>query len=348
MFKIGNKSIGDGHPAFAIAEAGVNHNGELALAKQLVDKAVWAGADAVKFQTFKAEKLVTTYAEKASYQKENTGNHDESQFDMLKKLELSYNDFIELKAYCDEKNIIFLSTPFDFESASFLKEIGVEAFKFSSGDLTNIPFLQFVARFDKPIILSSGMSTLGDIEEAVDAIYKSDNNKLAVLHCTSNYPASIESVNLKAMLTIKNAFNVVGGYSDHTEGIVISCSAVALGANIIEKHFTLDKNMEGPDHKASLQPEELKEMIDNIRKIESALGDGIKKYSNNEVDTMKVARKSIVSSRYINKGETISFDCLDYKRPGTGLLPKYYKDLLGKKAKIDISQDEQINFFMVE
>ncbi len=281
-------------------------------------------------------------------QKENTGNHNESQFDMLKKLELSFNDFLKLKAYCDEKDIVFLSTPFDFESASFLKQIGVEAFKFSSGDLTNIPFLEFVARFNKPIILSSGMSTLGDIEDAVDAIYRTDNNELAVLHCTSNYPALIESVNLRAMLTIKNAFNIVGGYSDHTEGIIISCSAVALGANIIEKHFTLDKNMEGPDHRASLQPEELKEMIDNIRKIESALGDGIKKYKGSEVDTMKVARKSIVSSRHINRGEIISFDCLNYKRPGTGLSPKYYIDLIGKKAKVDISEDEQINFSMIE
>lgn len=347
MIRIKNSFIGDNFPCFIIAEAGVNHNGDIKLAKELVDKAVEAGVDAVKFQTFKTEKLVTGYANMAKYQKDNIGKED-TQFNMLKKLELSYNEFRELKNYCDDKGIIFMSTPFDFESADFLNSIGVEIFKISSGDLTNIPMLEYIAKFNKPMILSSGMAVLGEIEDALIALRSTDMDKIAVLHCTSNYPAALESVNLKAMNTIKNTFKVVGGYSDHTEGITIPIAAAALGADIIEKHFTLDKSMEGPDHKASLDPDELKRMVEEVRKVEISLGNGIKILSKSEIDTMKVARKSIVASRDIKQGEIICLEDLDYKRPGNGLSSKYYKELLGKRAKVDIKVDEQITLNLVE
>lgn len=347
MIKIGNRIIGEGSSIFVIAEAGVNHNGEINLAKKLIDEAVFAGADAVKFQTFRTENLVTDYANMARYQKDNLAAVD-SQYNMLKKLELSYEDFKILKAYCEEKGIIFLSTPFEIESANFLKEIGVEAFKISSADITNIPFIKHIAGFNKPIILSSGMATLGEVEDAINSINSIGRRELAVLHCTSNYPASLNSINLKAMLTIRDAFQVLCGYSDHSEGITVPIAAVALGANIIEKHFTLDKKMKGPDHKASLDPFELKKMIKNIRDVEIALGTGIKKYSLDEIDTMKVARKSIVASKEIIKGQTITNDMLDYKRPGDGIEPKYYKLLIGRKAKVSIKVDEQINFNMLE
>jgi N,N'-diacetyllegionaminate synthase len=347
MFKIGNNVIGDGNPVFIIAEAGVNHNGDINIAKELVDKAVLSGVDAIKFQTFKTEKLVTGYADMADYQKNNIGS-ESSQFSMLKKLELSYENFIEIQDYCKEKGIMFLSTPFDFESADFLKSIDMEAYKISSGDLTNIPFLQYIARFDKPIILSSGMATLSEIEGAIDAINLIGTIEIAVLHCTSNYPAKLQSVNLNAMNTIKNAFKIVSGYSDHTEGITVPIAAAAMRAGIIEKHFTLDKSMEGPDHKASLNPQELKEMVRAIRDVEMALGTGIKKYNSSEVDTMRAARKSIVASRNINAGETIALKDLDYKRPGTGLLPKVFIDIVGMKTNRFIKMDEQIALNMVE
>ena len=347
MFNIGNKVIGDGNSAFIIAEAGVNHNGDINIAKELVDKAIFAGVDAIKFQTFKTEKLVTRYADMAEYQKDNIGKV-ESQFNMLKKLELSYECFIELQEYCRNKGIMFLSTPFDFESADFLASIHMEAFKISSADLTNIPFLEHIARFNKPIILSSGMSTLSEIEEAINAIYSLGNKGIAVLHCTSNYPAKLLNVNLNAMNTIKNAFKIVSGYSDHTEGITIPIAAVAMGGSIIEKHFTLDKNMEGPDHKASLSPLELKAMVQEIRNVEMALGTGIKRYNPSEVDTMKAARKSIVAARDIKAGENINLVDLDYKRPGTGLSPKFYMEIVGKRATRDIKMDEQIALNIVK
>ena len=243
---------------------------------------------------------------------------------------------------------MFLSTPFDVESADFLEALGMKAFKISSADLTNIPLLEHIARFNKPMILSSGMSTLLEIEEALNAINFLGNKEVAVLHCTSNYPASLQSVNLNAMDTIKDTFNIVSGYSDHTEGITISIAAVAMGANIIEKHFTLDKNMEGPDHKASLSPLELKEFTVAIRGVEMALGTGIKDINSSEVDTMKAARKSIVASRCIKAGESIKLMDLDFKRPGTGLSPKLYMDIVGKKTNRDIKTDEQITLDMVE
>lgn len=347
MFKIGNKIIGDGNHVFIIAEAGVNHNGDINLAKELVDKAVFAGVDAIKFQTFKTEKLVTRYADMAEYQKENIGICD-SQFNMLKNLELSYENFIELKAYCTLKDIMFLSTPFDFESADFLESIGMEAFKISSSDLTNIPLLIHIAKFNKPIILSSGMATLAEIEEALNSIYSVENKEVAVLHCTSNYPARVQSVNLEVMNTIKSAFKIMSGYSDHTKGITVPIAAAAMGAAIIEKHFTLDKTMEGPDHKASLSHEELKDMVVAIRDVEMALGTGIKMYNASEVDTMKAARKSIVLARDIKAGEVIELTDLDFKRPGTGLSPRFYMDIVGCMVNRDIKMDEQIALNMVE
>lgn len=347
MFKIGNKIVGNVSSCFIIAEAGVNHNGDINLAKKLIDVAKEAGADAVKFQTFKSEKLVTGYAKMAKYQKDNIGE-EESQFNMLKKLELSYDNFFELKKYCDEKDIIFMSTPFDIESSDFLNSIGMEAFKISSGDLTNMPLLEHIAEFKKPIILSSGMAVLGEIEDAVICLRNKGVEDLGVLHCTSNYPATLESVNLKAMNTIKTAFNIIGGYSDHTKGITIPIASVALGADIVEKHFTLDKNMEGPDHKASLSPNELKKMVKAIRDVEVSLGNGLKIFNNSEINTMQVARKSIVSSLGLKKGEVIQLKDMDYKRPGDGLSPKYYKDLIGKKVNRDIQKDEQITFSDIE
>lgn len=347
MIKIGNKIIGDGNPAFIIAEAGVNHNGDINIAKELIDKAVIAKVDAIKFQTFNTEKLVTGYAEMANYQKDNIGRVD-SQFNMLKKLELTHENFKDLKEYCKHKEIMFLSTPFDFESADFLASIDMEAYKISSGDLTNIPLLRHIAKYNKPIILSSGMATLSDIEDAISAINHCGNLQVAVLHCTSNYPAKLENVNLNAMGTIKNAFKVVSGYSDHTKGITIAIAAATMGANIIEKHFTIDKTMEGPDHKASLSPLELSDMVQAIRDVEMALGTGIKRYNSSEVDTMKAARKSIVAARDIQKGDTVNLVDLDYKRPGTGLSPKHYIDIVGKKINRDIKMDEQIALNMVE
>ena len=347
MLKIGNKAIGDGNRAFIIAEAGVNHNGDIDIAKKLVDEAANSGVDAIKFQTFKTEKLVTGYADMATYQKNNIG-HGSSQFNMLKKLELTYENFKDIQKYCIHKNVMFLSTPFDFESADFLESIGMEAFKISSGDLTNIPLLNHIAKYNKPIILSSGMSNLSEIEEAINGIYCQGNKDIAVLHCTSNYPADLQSVNLNAMNTIKNAFKIVSGYSDHTQGITVPIAAVAMGANIIEKHFTLSKDMEGPDHKASLNPIELSDMVCAIRDVEMAFGTGIKMYNPSEVDTMKAARKSIVASRNLKAGESINLMDLDYKRPGTGISPKFYDHIVGKKVNRDIDMDQQITLNMVE
>lgn len=347
MFNIGNKLVGKDDSIFIIAEAGVNHNGDINIAQKLIDEAVKVGADAIKFQTFITEKLVTDYASMANYQKNNL-NISDSQFNMLKDLELSFDDFYKLERYCNSKGILFLSTPFDKESADFLESINIEAFKIGSGDLTNIPLIKHIARFNKPIILSSGMSDLGDIEDALRPINNSGNKKVAVLHCTSNYPADLKSVNLKAMLTIRDSFNVLCGYSDHTEGITIPIAAAALGANIIEKHFTLDKSMKGPDHKASLEPSDFKKMIDGVRAVEAALGTGVKNYTLSEKDTISVARKSIVAAKNISKGEIITEEMLDYKRPGNGLSPKYYQEVIGKKARMSIKTDEQIRFNILE
>lgn len=327
---------------FIIAEAGVNHNGDVIIAKKLIDAAVDAGADAVKFQTFKTENLVAKDAPKADYQKKSTGNGN--QFEMLKRLELSFEDHLSLKKYCDEKGILFLSTPFDFESVDLLEKLDLSMYKISSGEITNIPLLRYIARLKKPMIVSTGMANLSEIERAVNEIKENGNDKIILLHCTSNYPTLYEDVNLNAMLTIKNAFMLPVGYSDHTIGIEVPIAAVSLGAEIIEKHFTLDKNMEGPDHKASLNLDELKNMVAIIRNIEKAFGSGIKRCSENEENTKKVARKSIVAKVNIKKGDTITYDNISFKRPENGLSPYFIDLIIGKTAVCDISIDNLITF----
>lgn len=326
---------------FIIAEAGVNHNGSMSLAKELVDAAKESGADCIKFQTFISENLVSKSAVKADYQKRQT-NSDETQLDMLKKLELSFEDFLELKDYCTYKGIEFLSTAFDFESIEFLNNLGMKRWKIPSGEITNLPYLIKIARLKKPVILSTGMSTMEDIGSALSVLKENEAGEVTVLHCTTEYPTPFSEVNLRAMLSIKENFNVNVGYSDHTKGIEIAIAAAALGASVIEKHFTLDRNMEGPDHKASLEPNELKAMVDAVRNIESALGDGKKQPSESEKKNMTVARKSIIAKRDILKGEVFSEDNLTIKRPGNGISPMKWFEVLGKVANRDYKEDELI------
>ena len=328
---------------FIIAEAGVNHNGSLQLAKRLVDKAKEVGADAVKFQTFKAENLVSKSAKKAKYQVENMGS-DESQYEMIKKLELGFDEFKELKNYCDKKEIMFLSTPFDNESIEFLNNLGVEIFKIPSGEITNLPYLRKIGLLKKKVILSTGMSDLGEVEYALDILMKAGTKKenITILHANTEYPTPMEDVNLKAMQTIACAFGVKVGYSDHTLGIEVPIAAVAMGASVIEKHFTLDKNMVGPDHKASLEPYELETMVKAIRNIEKALGDGIKKPSKSESKNIEIARKSIVAKRDIKKGEKFTEENLTIKRPGNGINPMRWDEILGQISRKDYKEDELI------
>jgi len=332
----------DGKSCFVIGEIGVNHNGDLDLAKQMIDVAVKAGADAVKFQTFAAERLVTRTAQKADYQSRNH-KVDESQFDMLKKLELSEADLRGCKTYCDTVGMIFLSTPFDEQAADLLEKVGVQGFKLSSGDLTNLPLLRHIAAKGKPMIISTGMANMSEIEDAVTAIQRAGDPELAILHCVSDYPAKASEANLAAMDTISKAFGKIAGWSDHTLGDAISVAAVARGARLIEKHFTLDVNMEGPDHKASLSPKEFSDLVAKIRRVEVAIGDGVKRPQPSEIPTAAVARRSIVSARDIKTGETISENDLIMKRPGTGLAPKYISWVTGRKAAIDIAADTLIS-----
>ncbi|HHE04901.1 MAG TPA: N-acetylneuraminate synthase [candidate division WOR-3 bacterium] len=328
---------------FIIAEAGVNHNGDIRLAYKLVDAAKEAGADAVKFQTFKAENVVSKIAEKAEYQRETT-NSEESQYEMIKKLELSFEDFVKIKDYCDKKGIIFLSTPFDYESVDFLENF-VPVYKIGSGEITNLPFLEYIAKKGKPIILSTGMSTLGEVEEAVKTIINVNSSlPLVLLHCVSSYPAKYEDVNLKVMLTLKEAFELPVGYSDHTLGIEIPIAAVALGAKIIEKHFTLDRGLPGPDHKASLEPDELKKMVKAIRNVEKALGSGVKKPAQSELKVMKVARRSIVAAGDIRAGEVVKESDIFIKRPGTGIPPKFKEIIIGMRLTRDVKKDNPFNW----
>ncbi len=328
---------------FLIAEAGVNHNGDINLAKKLIDKAVEAGVDAVKFQTFKAENLVSKNAKKAKYQIENTKS-SESQYEMIKKLELSFNEFKELKKYCDDKGIIFLSTPFDDESIEFLNNLGLEIFKIPSGEITNLPYLRKIGSLKKKVILSTGMADLGEIEDALDVLISSGTKKehITVVHANTEYPTPMEDVNLKAMQTIGCAFDIDVGYSDHTLGIEVPIAAVAMDAKVIEKHFTLDKNLPGPDHRASLEPNELKAMVKAIRNIEKALGNGIKKPSKSESKNIEIARKSIVAKRDIKKGEKFSEENLTVKRPGNGISPMRWDEIIGKTASKDYKEDELI------
>lgn len=330
---------------FIIAEAGINHNGSLELAKRLVDVAVEAGANAVKFQTFKAENVISEFANMAEYQKKNLGA-EKSQLEMVKELELSYKDFEYLKKYCDDKGIIFLSTPFDIESARFLKDLGLEIFKIPSGEITNYPLLREIGSYGRKVILSTGMADLGEIEDALDVLieFGTKRENIVVLHCNTEYPTPFEDVNLKAMLTIKEAFKVEVGYSDHTNGIEIPIAAVALGAKVIEKHFTLDKTLPGPDHKASLEPQELKAMVKAIRNVEKALGDGIKKPSLSEKKNINIARKSIVAKKDIKAGEIFTEENITTKRPGTGINPMRWNEVKGKKSVRNFKKDELIEF----
>ena len=327
---------------FIIAEAGVNHNGDINLAKRLVDAAVDAGADAVKFQTWKTELIVTKDAQQADYQSVNTGIV-ESQYDMLKKLELSYEHFRELKKYCDYKKIIFMSTPDEEESAEFLIHLQ-NVFKIGSGELTNKPYLRYIGQLGTEKILSSGMADLGEIEDALIELTQAGTpkDKITILHTTTEYPCPINDVNLRAMHTISTAFKVRVGYSDHTKGIDIPIAAAALGAKVIEKHFTLDCSMEGPDHKASLEPEELKAMVTAIRNIEVALGDGIKRLTPSEAKNKSIVRKSLVASKAIKKGEIYSHQNITAKRPGYGLSPMCWDDVMGLVAHRDYEEDEMI------
>jgi N,N'-diacetyllegionaminate synthase len=328
---------------FIIAEAGVNHNGDINLAKKLIDVASEAGVDAVKFQTWKTELLVTKEAVQAEYQTENTGIK-ESQFDMLKRLELSYDEFRELKKYCDDKNIMFLSTPDEFESANFLYDLQ-DIFKIGSGELNNLPYLRHIGSMNKKVILSTGMANLGEIEDALNVLTSSGTkrNNITVLHANTEYPTPMEDVNLKAMVSIGSAFEVDYGYSDHTLGIEVPISAVSLGASVIEKHFTLDKTMEGPDHKASLEPNELKSMVKAIRNIEKALGSGVKKPSKSESKNIDIARKYIIASRDIKKGEVFSEENLTVKRVGKkGTSPMRWNEIIGTNAQKNYSEDDLI------
>jgi len=326
-----------------IAEAGVNHNGEPETAKRLIEAAAEAGADWVKFQTFSAEKLVTASAGKAGYQKATT-EAEENQLDMLKRLELSREMHGQLMVHCQRCGIGFLSTAFDLEGLDFLAGLDLDYFKIPSGEITNLPYLRQVAHYGKPVILSTGMATLGEIEDAIDALHAPglSRDKITVLHCNTEYPTPMTDVNLRAMLTIREAFKVAVGYSDHTLGIEVPIAAVALGATVIEKHFTLDRNLPGPDHRASLEPAELKAMVRAIRNIEQALGDGIKRPSPSEIRNRPVARKSLVAARPIRKGERFSPDNLTAKRPGTGISPMRWDEVTGKPAPRDFDPDELI------
>jgi len=327
-----------------IAEAGVNHNGSLELAKQLVASAAAAGADLVKFQSFLTSKIITRHAPKAQYQKDTTGT-EESQYEMIRKLELSRADHTALIEECRRHGIGFFSTAFDPESFDMLSELGcLNLIKIPSGELTNLPLLRYMTRLGKPVLLSTGMANLGEIEAAIEVIEAegTPRNLITILHCTTEYPTPMEDVNLRAMVSMKQAFGVQVGYSDHTPGIEIPIAAVALGATVIEKHFTLDRNLPGPDHKASLEPHELRAMVDGIRNIKRALGDGIKRPSSSELKNKPIARKSVVASRDIKVGELFSTENLGTKRPGTGISPMRWDEVIGRHAPRDFATDELI------
>lgn len=330
-----------------IAEAGVNHNGNIENAFRLVDAAAYAGVDYIKFQTFKAEKLVSGSAKKAVYQIQNTRNAEETQFQMLQKLELSQEQHAQLIAYCQKKNIQFFSTAFDLDSLEYLHEIGLQMVKIPSGEITNLPYLRKAARLFRQVILSTGMTTISEIKDAVSVFTEAGISKenIIILHCNTEYPTPMDDVNLKAMLHIQEVFGTEIGYSDHTLGIEVPIAAVALGASIIEKHFTLDKTMIGPDHSASLEPDELKAMVSAIRNLEKALsGSGMKEVSPSEQKNMAIARKSIVATKEIHKGELFTEDNIGVKRPGTGISPMKWDEVVGCKAKRDFEPDELIEF----
>lgn len=345
--EIAGHLIGNNHPCFIIAEAGVNHNGQLKMALQLVDAAVIAKVDAIKFQTFKAEAVISTTAPKAAYQQRTTGA-GESQLEMARHLQLSYEQFHEIKAYCEKNDILFLSTPFDHDSADFLDNLGVSAFKIPSGEVTNYPLLEHIACKGKPLILSTGMSYLGEVEQALRVIYASGNRKVILLHCVSNYPAEPADTNLRAMQTMATAFGIPVGYSDHTLGIEVALAAVALGACVIEKHFTLDRTLPGPDHGASLEPNELSALVKGIRTVEAALGNGRKEPAASEANTAMVARRSLVAAYDIPSGTIFTEQHISIKRPGTGLPPSMREYLVGRRTRTMIPADTLLTLELFE
>ena len=328
---------------FVIAEAGVNHNGDIEIAKQLIDAASEAGADAVKFQTFQADSLVCRTAKKAEYQLETT-DRTETQYDMLKKLELTPQMHRELIEHCLKRNIMFLSTPFDLESIKLLSELGMQIYKIPSGEITNLPYLREIAKQQKKIILSTGMSSMDEVKAAVNVLKNNGTEELTLLHCNTQYPTPISDVNLLAMVKMREETGLPVGYSDHTQGIEVPIAAAALGAEVIEKHFTLDRKMEGPDHKASLEPQELMQMVVGIRKIESALGSKIKQVSESEMTNVAIVRKSIVAAANIKRGEKYTEKNLTTKRPATGISPMLWDEVIGKTADRDYKVDEIIGF----
>lgn len=330
-----------------IAEAGVNHNGDINMAKKLIDAGVEAGVDYVKFQTFKADKLVSRDAKKADYQSKNIGDNDDSQYNMLKKLELSHEDHIELMAYCKERNVKFFSTAFDVEGVHYLNDLGLQLFKVPSGEITNYPYLKAIASFHKPVILSTGMCTESEIKDAVEVLKAEglSNEQISILHCNTEYPTPMKDVNLKAMLSIKEEFGVEVGYSDHTLGIEVPVAAVAMGAVIIEKHFTLDRNLPGPDHLASLEPVELKQMVMAIRNIELAIsGNGVKEPSESEFKNIAIGRKSIHLSKALPKGHIITNDDIIALRPGDGISPMEWNNVIGKEVVEDLAEYQKITW----
>ena len=324
-----------------IAEAGVNHNGDLQLAKEMVIAAKSTGADYIKFQTAVAELVISKFAQKADYQLKST-DINESQLEMCRKIHLSIADYAPLKRYCDQVGIKFLSTPFDMVSIGVLENLDMDYFKIPSGEITNLPYLRYIGRLGKPVILSTGMATLGDIEAAIEVLEQAGTarSNLTLLHCTTEYPAPMAEVNLRAMQSMQSTFGVAVGYSDHSQGIEVAVAAVALGATVIEKHFTLDRNLPGPDHKASLEPEELRNMVAAIRNIEVALGDGIKRLTPSEARNKPVARKSLVASKAIKAGELFSAQNVTAKRPGTGISPMCWDDIIGQAALKDYVEDD--------
>ena len=332
---IGERKVGKGEPCFIVGEAGVNHNGNIELARELVDAAVDAGCNAVKFQTFKSERVSSSLAPKALYQMQATAA-EESQLEMIKKLELPFDAFRELHRYCRDQGITFLSTPFDYESADFLAELPVPAFKIPSGEITNLFFLEHIARKGRPLIVSTGMATMSEVAIAVEAIRAIGNRKMSLLQCVSNYPAKASSMNLRAMRTLEESFGVAVGLSDHTVGTEVAFAAVALGACIIEKHFTLSHELPGPDHRASLEPQDLTRLVKGIRNIEAALGDGVKTPAAEELNTSDVARRSLVAAKFIPAGAVLTADMVDILRPGTGLPPTMRAQVLGRHVHHDI------------
>ncbi len=341
--KIGNKEIGKDQPCFIIAEAGVNHNGDVNLALKLIKEAAKTGADCVKFQTFKADRVVTKSSPKASYQLKVT-DQAESQLDMLKKLELSYEHYIQIVDHAKKCGIKILSTPYSEPDADFLEELGFDAFKVASGQLIEISFLRYLAKKNCPIILSTGMGTMSEIARAVEVIRESGNEQVIVLQCTTNYPSLMEEANVKAMITMKEAFKVVVGYSDHVPENHATLSAVALGASVVEKHFTLDKNMPGPDHSSSLDVVEFTALVSDIRKVEAALGSGVKEPTEVEKENARGMRRSIVASAELKKGTVLTFDNLCFKRPADGLNPALIDHFVGKKLIQDLTQNQQLEF----